>query len=86
MLGIQILTSLSLEDDAKESIGSIGGILIEMFEIFFNQRRPETHDTERVVAGEALAMLAFESKQNCHRTLKLNVVEKLVSSFSKNLK
>ncbi|KAK9144844.1 hypothetical protein Sjap_004747 [Stephania japonica] len=27
MLGIHILTSLGLEDDAKESIGSIGGIL-----------------------------------------------------------
>ncbi|KAK9084030.1 hypothetical protein Scep_030501 [Stephania cephalantha] len=81
ILGMQILTSLALEDDAKERIGSTGGILKELFEIFFNQGRSETHDTERVAAGEALAMLAFESEQNCHRILKLNVVEKLVDSL-----
>ncbi|KAK9144937.1 hypothetical protein Sjap_004840 [Stephania japonica] len=78
---MQILTSLVLEDDAKERIGSTGGILKEQLEIFFNQGRPETHDTERVVAGETLALLAFESEQNCHWILKLNIVEKLVSSF-----
>ncbi|KAK9144941.1 hypothetical protein Sjap_004844 [Stephania japonica] len=82
MIGIQILTSLGLEDNAKESIGSTGGILKELVEIFFNQRRPEAHDTERDVAEEALAMLAFESKQNCHWILKLNVVEKLLKGVA----
>ncbi|KAA8548563.1 hypothetical protein F0562_000170 [Nyssa sinensis] len=54
-LGIEILTSLALEEDATERIGG--------------------------TAGEALAMLALESRSNCHRILKLKATEKLVNAL-----
>ncbi|XP_048129406.1 uncharacterized protein LOC115728662 [Rhodamnia argentea] len=80
-LGIEILTSLALEDDASERIGETGGVLKELLKIFFQQGVPEEQRDVRIVAGEALAMLAFESKSNCHRILKLNVVERLVEAL-----
>ncbi|XP_059632584.1 uncharacterized protein LOC132275183 [Cornus florida] len=80
-LGIEILTSLALEDDAKEMIGGTGGILKELFNIFFEQVIPETQNHVRIAAGEALAMLTLESKSNSHRILKLKVTEKLVEAL-----
>ncbi|XP_030465809.1 uncharacterized protein LOC115684983 [Syzygium oleosum] len=80
-LGIEILTSLAQEDDASERIGETGGVLKELLKIFFQQGEPQDQRDVRIVAGEALAMLAFESKGNCHRILKLNVVERLVEAL-----
>lgn len=80
-LGIEILTSLALEEDATERIGGTGGVLKELFNIFFNQGLPENHNQVRIAAGEALAMLALESKNNCHRILKLEVLEKLIGAL-----
>ncbi|OVA04432.1 hypothetical protein BVC80_1395g156 [Macleaya cordata] len=77
-LGIEILTSLALEEDATERIGSTGGVLNELFQIFFKN---ESQNSVRVAAGEALAMLAFESVRNCGRILKLGMVEKLVAAL-----
>nr|XP_043629862.1 uncharacterized protein LOC122601158 [Erigeron canadensis] len=76
-LGIDILTSLALEDDATERIGGTGGVLKELFNVFFREEIRDNHYYVRIAAGEALGMLAFESRQNCHRMLKLNVVQKL---------
>ncbi|KAK4266430.1 hypothetical protein QN277_027352 [Acacia crassicarpa] len=76
-LGIEILTSLALEDDATERIGGTGGVLKELFNLFFKQ--PQKRVT--TVAGEALAMLVLESKSNCHRVLKLKVLGRLVESL-----
>ncbi|KAF8401618.1 hypothetical protein HHK36_012564 [Tetracentron sinense] len=80
-LGIEILTSLAFEEDATERIGSTGGILKELFHIFFNQRMPEDQNRVRAAAGEAIAMLALESERNCTRILKLEVAEKLVGAL-----
>lgn len=77
-LSIEILTSLALEDEATERIGGTGGVLKELFNIFFRQSIPESQKDVTAVAGQALAMLALESKSNCHRILKLKVVERLV--------
>ncbi|KAI3975733.1 hypothetical protein MKX01_023159 [Papaver californicum] len=77
-LGIQILTSLALEEIATERIGSTGEVLKDLFKIFFNKDISESQNSVRVAAGEALAMLAFESGSNCGRILKLTMVEKLV--------
>ncbi|XP_048129425.1 uncharacterized protein LOC125313660 [Rhodamnia argentea] len=77
-LGIEILTSLAQEVDVSERIGETGGVLKDLLKIFFRQGVPEDQRDVRIVAGEALAMLAFESKSTCHRILKLNVVEGLV--------
>ncbi|KAL1290469.1 hypothetical protein HN51_064894 [Arachis hypogaea] len=78
---IEILTSLALEEDVKERIGGTGGILKGLFNIFFKQNIPENQIDVTTAAGEALAMLALESKMNCHRILKLKVLEKLVDSL-----
>ncbi|KAF5759691.1 putative armadillo-like helical protein [Helianthus annuus] len=80
-LGIEILTSLALEADATERIGGTGGVLKELLNIFFKREMPADQNHVRIAAGEALAMLAFESANNCHRILKLKVLEKLVDAL-----
>lgn len=80
-LGIEILTSLALEENATERIGGTGGVLKELFNIFFKRGRGEDQNQVRIAAGEALAMLAMESKSNCYRMLKLRVLEKLVGAL-----
>ncbi|KAG4378321.1 hypothetical protein GLYMA_17G019000v4 [Glycine max] len=80
-LCIEILTSLALEEDATERIGGTGGVLKELFNIFFKHNIPENQKHVKIVAGEALAMLALESKSNCHRILKLKVLEKLAEAL-----
>ncbi|POO02308.1 Coatomer beta subunit [Trema orientale] len=80
-LGIEILTSLALEEDATERIGSTGGLLKGLFNIFFKEGLPKNYDQVRTAAGEALAMLALESKNNCHRMLRLEVLERLVGAL-----
>ncbi|KAL3727407.1 hypothetical protein ACJRO7_032176 [Eucalyptus globulus] len=80
-LGIEILTSLAQEVDVSERIGETGGVLNELLKIFFQGGVVEDQRDVRMVAGEALAMLAFESTSNCHRILKLNVVERLVQAL-----
>ena len=78
-LGIEILSSLALEDDATERIGGTGGVLKGLFGIFFQEGLPQSHNQVRKAAGEALAMLVVESKSNCHRVLKMgNVLDSLV--------
>ncbi|KAF7837216.1 Armadillo-type fold [Senna tora] len=60
-LGIEILTSLALEDDATERIGGTGGVLKELFNIFFKQITTENQEHVTIVAGEALAMLVLQA-------------------------
>ncbi|KAI4317725.1 hypothetical protein L6164_025572 [Bauhinia variegata] len=81
-LGIEILTSLAMEEDATERIGGTGGVLKELFNIFFRQNIHENQKHITTAAGEALAMLALESKSNCHRILKLKVLERLVEALN----
>ncbi|KAI4304104.1 hypothetical protein MLD38_039660 [Melastoma candidum] len=80
-LGIDILTCLALEEDATERIGGTGGVLKELFNIFFREGMPDDEKHVRVAAGEALAMLAFESTSNCCRILRLEVLERLVGGL-----
>ncbi|KAF2311058.1 hypothetical protein GH714_019321 [Hevea brasiliensis] len=80
-LSIEILTNLALEVDATERIGGTGGVLRELFNIFFRHGAPESPNHVRIAAGEALAMLALESRSNCHRILKLMVLERLVEAL-----
>nr|GEU78483.1 armadillo-type fold protein [Tanacetum cinerariifolium] len=84
-LGIDILTSLALEDDATERIGGTGGVLKELFTIFFREEIIDSQNHVRIAAGEALGMLAFESTRNCHRILKLNIVKKLSDALESPL-
>ncbi|TKY72095.1 hypothetical protein E2542_SST00833 [Spatholobus suberectus] len=80
-LSIEILTSLALEEEASERIGGTGGVLKELCNIFFKDCMAESQKDVTTVAGEALAMLALESKSNCHRILKLKVLERLIEAL-----
>ncbi|CAN8300578.1 unnamed protein product [Cochlearia groenlandica] len=83
-LGIGIVTNLALDTEARERTGATGGVLKELFNIFF---KLETHGGEgneqcvRIAAGEAIAMLVLESKGNCLRVLRLGVTERLVEAL-----
>ncbi|PWA47749.1 ARM repeat superfamily protein [Artemisia annua] len=84
-LGIEILTSLALDADARERIGGTGGVLKELFNIFFREGIPDNQNHVRIAAGEALGMLAFESTNNCLRVFKLKITEKLVNALENPL-
>ncbi|PWA59459.1 ARM repeat superfamily protein [Artemisia annua] len=84
-LGIEIITSLALDADATERIGGTGGVLKELFNIFFREGIPDNQNHVRIAAGEALGMLAFESTNNCLRVFKLKVTEKLVNALENPL-
>ncbi|KAL5984569.1 hypothetical protein ACLOJK_018674 [Asimina triloba] len=81
-LGIEVLTSLALDGEPKERIGSTGGFLKELTRLFFNEGLQKDRNPVRVAAGEALAMLTLESELNCKRILKLGAVEKLVEALN----
>lgn len=80
-LGIEILTSLALEENATERIGGTGGVLKGLFNIFFKQGMAGDQNHVKIAAGQALAMLTMDSKSNCHHILKLKVLEKLVGAL-----
>nr|XP_023906800.1 uncharacterized protein LOC112018500 [Quercus suber]POF18181.1 hypothetical protein CFP56_76114 [Quercus suber] len=80
-LGIDILTSLALEEDGTERIGGTGGVMKELFNIFFKEEVPESQIPVRIAAGEALTMLALESRSNCYHILKLHVLERLIGAL-----
>lgn len=84
-LGIDILTSLAMEDEATEKIGGTGGMLKELLNIFFNDDVPEEQGYVRTAAGEALVMLALESQQSCQCILKLGALKKLVQALEDKL-
>ncbi|CAN6561973.1 unnamed protein product [Malus baccata var. baccata] len=73
-LGIEILMSLALEADATERGGGIGGVLKELFNIFFNKGMLGNNKQVRT-----------KSKNNCLRILKLGVLENLVEALEVQL-
>lgn len=81
MLGIEILTSLAIEEDATERIGATGGVLKVLLNIFFNDEIPENQSHVRATAGEAVAMLALESEATCQCVLKLGLNERLIRAL-----
>ncbi|CAH2054866.1 unnamed protein product [Thlaspi arvense] len=82
-LGIEILSFLALEEDARERIGVTGGVLKELFNIFLRSKTHEDGNESRVriAAGEAIAMLALESRSNCVHILNLGVLGRLVDAL-----
>ncbi|KAM2242388.1 hypothetical protein ACFX1S_009354 [Malus domestica] len=70
-LGIEILMFLALEADATESVGGIGGVLKELFNIFFNKGMlgnnkqvlrvitSEEHKLQEAMVGLAVSVLVF---------------------------
>ncbi|KAJ0979650.1 hypothetical protein J5N97_015124 [Dioscorea zingiberensis] len=82
MLGIEIITSLAMNQDAREKIGSTGGVIRQLLSILFKPRLTEDQNKVSIEAGEALALLTFDSVQNCNRVLKEEVIERLVDSLT----
>nr|CAB3502039.1 unnamed protein product [Digitaria exilis] len=67
-LAIEILTSLAMDEDAREMIGGTGGVVTVLVAMFLPGKdapRDRKKDAVRVEAGEALAMLALDSRSNC---------------------
>ncbi|XP_010906014.3 uncharacterized protein [Elaeis guineensis] len=82
-LGIEILTSLAMDETAREQIGSTGGIIKLLLFIFFRPGFTENEHSVSDEAGEALAMLALESRRNCERILKeQRILERLISALN----
>ena len=82
-LGVEVLTSLAIDEEAREKIGSTGGVIRLLLSIFFMPRLTEEQNSVSVEAGEALTMLAFESMRNCNQIVMVpEVVERLVSSLN----
>ncbi|GER30155.1 ARM repeat superfamily protein [Striga asiatica] len=81
MLGIEILTSLAIEEEATERIGGTGGVIKVLFGIFFDDGIPEDWGRVRAGAGEALAMLALESRSTCARMLRMGFSERLIRAL-----
>lgn len=94
ILAIDILTSLALEDDGREIIGSTGGVFRSLLSVFYMQRINNNiisgsgeDETKELVtkAGEALALLSLENKQNCRRMMSIklrdqpNLITRLIS-------
>uniref|UniRef100_A0ACD5Z298 Uncharacterized protein n=1 Tax=Avena sativa TaxID=4498 RepID=A0ACD5Z298_AVESA len=63
-LAIEILTSLAMDEEAREVIGGTGGLVSLLVSMFLTTECRQA-DAIRMEAGEALAMLALQSKNNC---------------------
>ncbi|XP_044983823.1 uncharacterized protein LOC123450804 [Hordeum vulgare subsp. vulgare] len=63
-LAIQILTSLAMDEEAREIIGGTGDVVSVLVTTFLPEECQQA-DAVRIEAGEALAMLALENKKNC---------------------
>lgn len=84
MLGVEILTSLGMNEDAREKIGATGSMLRLILAVFFRPMVTEEVAALCNEAGEALAMLILESRRNCERMLreKDDVVGRLIAALS----
>ncbi|KAF0888209.1 hypothetical protein E2562_013664 [Oryza meyeriana var. granulata] len=69
-LGAEVLTRLAMDADAREKIGGTGGVVSLLLAMFLQPSVTEEGDAARIEAGEALAMLALESRRNCDRILR----------------
>uniref|UniRef100_A0A0E0MN41 Uncharacterized protein n=1 Tax=Oryza punctata TaxID=4537 RepID=A0A0E0MN41_ORYPU len=69
-LGAEVLTRLAMDADAREKIGGTGGVISLLLAMFLQPSITDEGDAARVEAGEALAMLALDSRRNCDRILR----------------
>ncbi|GLJ31153.1 hypothetical protein SUGI_0624220 [Cryptomeria japonica] len=77
ILAIETLTSLALEEEGRESIGSTGGVLGNLLSVFFMERinTNEVEEIKQLVskAGEALTLLVLHNNHNCQAMIKLKL-------------
>jgi len=81
-LAMDILTGMAMDQRANETIVGTGGVVKLLLSIFFNAQELEPGRE----AGEALAILALESKVSCSAILKnrSDVIDSLVSAMEGN--
>ncbi|CAL4937617.1 unnamed protein product [Urochloa decumbens] len=73
LLAIEILTSLAMDEEPREMIGGTGGVASVLLAMLLPGKDKDAtaaapdrqKDAVRVEAGEALAMLALDSRANC---------------------
>ncbi|WVZ55455.1 hypothetical protein U9M48_006115 [Paspalum notatum var. saurae] len=71
LLAIEVLTSLAMDEETREMIGGTGGVVSLLVAMFLPAGKdaaaaPDRQkNAVRVEAGEALAMLALDSRTNC---------------------
>ncbi|XP_020578219.1 uncharacterized protein LOC110023248 [Phalaenopsis equestris] len=83
VLGVEILTSLGMNEEAREKIGATGSMMRLILNVFFRPMVTEEVGTVCNEAGEALAMLILDSRRNCERMLREDgdVVRRLVRAL-----
>jgi hypothetical protein len=72
-MAAEILRNLAIDGNTREEIGSIRMILSRLIQAFLAQHPPSNTYSDRslqITAGQALAMLAMESVNNCSAMLK----------------
>eukprot|EP00253_Pinus_taeda_P021903 PITA_21903 len=85
ILAINTLNSLAREQEGRESIGGTGGVLDNLFSLFFREIDSNNNEIEKLVkkAGEALGFLSLENAQNCEimMSIKLDGHPNLISGL-----
>ncbi|CAL9159301.1 unnamed protein product [Musa hybrid cultivar] len=82
-LGIEVLKNLAMDDNAKEKIGSTGGITKLLLSSFLRPGFTEDQNLLSNEAGVTLAVLTLESINNCDRVLKeKEVLEQLMGALT----
>ncbi|EEC82583.1 hypothetical protein OsI_27136 [Oryza sativa Indica Group] len=72
-LAAEILRNLAINENTRQEIGSIQAIISSLIQAFLAQHPPSNTYSDRslkITAGQALAMLAMESVNNCSTMLK----------------
>ncbi|CAN6290695.1 unnamed protein product [Urochloa humidicola] len=92
LLAIEILTSLAMDEEPREMIGGTGGVASVLLAMLLPGKDKDAaaapdrqKDAVRVEAGEALAMLALDSRANCGAIIVAcggGVVGRLVEALS----
>lgn len=71
----EILCSMAMDDDVREMTGRTGGVMRTLLALLMKERVDGDNRQMGLMqkAGEALALLALESRENCLRILRLKV-------------
>ncbi|CAM6047969.1 unnamed protein product, partial [Sphagnum compactum] len=73
---VEILTNLALDESARETIGSTGGVIKTLMALLAGRKAAEDEEIAVAVkAGEALTRLALKNSKNCERIAKLKFTQ-----------
>ncbi|CAM6021868.1 unnamed protein product [Sphagnum balticum] len=79
---VEILTNLALDESARETIGSTGGVIKTLMALLAGRKAAEDEEIAVAVkAGEALTRLALKNSKNCERIAKLKFTQDNMDSL-----